>query len=164
MEELEIYYNNKKLINDYFLKPSETQIEPKIKYNFNENNLYTLIMYDPDAVNGTHIHWLVTNIKNNIKNSKILLPYKGPAPPPKTGKHRYIFELYRQPEMLNVEPFEQRSISINLLRNKLNVSNYISKIKFISQNESGGKHKRTKRRKGTKGKRGCKKTKRNRKY
>jgi len=160
MEELEIYYNNKKLINDYFLKPSETQIEPKIKYNFNENNLYTLIMYDPDAVNGTHIHWLVTNIKNNIKNSKILLPYKGPAPPPKTGKHRYIFELYRQPEMLNVEPFEQRSISINLLKNKLNVSNYISKIKFISQNESGGKHKMSKRRKG---KRGCKKTKRNRK-
>ena len=159
MEELEIYYNNKKLINDYFLKPSETQIEPKIKYNFNENNLYTLIMYDPDAVNGTHIHWLVTNIKNNIKNGKILLPYQGPAPPPKTGKHRYIFELYRQPEMLNVEPFEQRSISINLLRNKLNVSNYISKIKFISQNESGGKYKKTKRRKGYN-----KRTKRNKKY
>ena len=162
MEELEIYYNNKKLINDHFLKPGETQIEPKIKYNFNENNLYTLIMYDPDAVNGTHIHWLVTNIKNNIKNSKILLPYNGPAPPPKTGKHRYIFELYRQPEMLNVEPFKERSISINLLRNKLNVSNYISKIKFISQNESGGKHKRTKIRKSKA--RRYKRTKKNRKY
>ena len=161
MEELEIYYNNKKLVNGDFLKPSETQIQPKIIYNFNENNLYTLILYDPDAVNGTHIHWLVTNIKNNIKNSKILLPYQGPDPPPKTGKHRYIYELYRQPEMLNVEPFEERSISINLLRNKLNVSNYISKIKFISQNDSGGKHKKTKR-KGTK--RYNKKTKRNRKY
>jgi len=61
--------------------------------------------------------------------------------------------------MLNVEPFEQRSISINLLRNKLNISNYISKIKFISQNESGGKHKKTKRRRKYK-----KKTKRNKKY
>ena len=159
MEELEIYYNNKKIANDDFLKPSKTQIEPKIKYNFNLNNLYTLVMYDPDAVNGTHVHWLVININNNIKNGKILLPYKGPAPPAKTGKHRYIFELYEQSEMLNVEPFEQRSISINLLRNKLNVSNYISKIKFISQNESGGKHKKTKRRKICN-----KKTKRNRKY
>jgi len=159
MEELEIYYNNKKLVNDEFLKPSETQIEPKIKYNFNSNNLYTLIMYDPDAVNGTRIHWLVTNIKNSIKNSKILLDYQGPAPPAKTGKHRYIFELYEQSEMLNVEPLEERSISINLLRNKLNVSDYISKIKFISQNESGGKHKKTKRRKIYN-----KKTKRNRKY
>ena len=159
MEELEIYYNNKKLVNDEFIKPSETQVEPKIKYNFKSNNLYTLIMHDPDAVNGNRVHWLVTNINKNINNSKTLLPYVGPAPPIKTGKHRYIFELYKQSEMLNVEPFEQRSISINLLRNKLNVSNYISKIKFISQNDSGGKHKKTKRRKTHN-----KKTKRNRKY
>ena len=116
-------------------------------------------MYDPDAVNGTHVHWLVTNISENINNGKILLPYQGPAPPAKTGKHRYIFELYEQSEMLNVEPLEQRSISINLLINKLNVSNYISKIKFISKNESGGKNKKTKRRK-----RNNKMTKRNRKY
>ena len=159
MEELEVYYNNKKLVNNEFLKSSETQIKPKIKYNYNLNNLYTLIMYDPDAVNGTNVHWLVTNIKNNIKNGKILLPYQGPAPPANTGKHRYIFELYKQSEMLNVEPFEQRSISINLLKSKLNLTNYISKIKFISQNESGGKHKKTKKRKGYN-----KRTKRNRKY
>ena len=148
MEELEIYYNNKKLVNDDFLKPSETQVEPKIKYNFNLNKLYTLILYDPDAVNGTHVHWIASNIKNNINNSKALLPYQGPAPPAKTGKHRYMFELYKQSEMLNVEPFEQRSISIKSLRNKLNLSKYISKIQFISQNESGGKHKKTKKRKG----------------
>ena len=147
MEELEIYYNNKKLVNDEFLKPSETQVEPKIKYNFKSNNLYTLIMHDPDAVNGNRVHWLVTNIKNNINNSKALLPYQGPAPPVKTGKHRYMFELYKQSEMLNVEPLGERSISINSLRNKLNLSRYISKIQFISQNESGGKHKKTKKRK-----------------
>ena len=158
MEELEIYYNNKKLVNDDFLKPSETQIEPKIKYNFKPNNLYTLIMHDPDAVNGNRVHWLVTNINKNINNGKILLPYVGPAPPAKTGKHRYMFELYKQSEILNVEPLGERSISINSLRNKLNLSRYISKIQFISQNESGGKTKKTKRRKSNN-----KKTKRNRK-
>jgi hypothetical protein len=83
----------------------------------------------------------------NINNSKALLPYQGPAPPAKTGKHRYIFELYKQTEMLNVEPLTERSIPINSLRNKLNLSKYISKIQFISQNESGGKHKKTKKRK-----------------
>ena len=158
MEELEIYYNNKKIRNDEFLKPSETQIEPKIKYNFKSNNLYTLIMHDPDAVNGTHVHWIATNIKNNVNNGKVLLPYQGPAPPAKTGKHRYIFELYKQSEMLNVEPLRERSISINSLRNELDISRYISKIQFISQNESGGKTKKTKRRKSNN-----KKTKRNRK-
>jgi len=163
MEELEIYYNNKKLVNDEFLKPSETQVEPKIKYDFNLNNLYTLILYDPDAVNGTHVHWTAINIKNNINNSKALLHYQGPAPPVKTGKHRYIFELYKQSEMLNVEPLGERSISINSLRNKLNLSKYISKIHFISQNESGGKRKKTKRNNKKNKKRNNKKTKK-RKY
>ena len=143
MSKIELYYNNRKVLNDEFLKPSETQIQPELKFNFDSNNLYTLIMYDPDSVSGTHIHWLVININNNIKNGKILLPYKGPAPPPKSGKHRYTFELYEQENMLNLEPFENRIITINSLKNKLNiVDNCIAKIKFISQNESGGKSRR----------------------
>ena len=139
MKELEIFYNNKKISNNDFLKPNETQIQPDIKYTFNINNLYTLIMYDPDAVNGTHIHWLVININNNINNSTILLPYQGPAPPAKTGKHRYIFEIYKQQKPLNLKPFNKRSISVNLLKKELNITNYISKFQFISQNEAGGK-------------------------
>lgn len=154
---MEVFYNNKLVNNNEFLKPIETQIKPQIKYNFKPNNLYTLILYDPDAVNGTHVHWTVTNIFNDVKNGKALLHYQGPAPPAKTGKHRYIFELYKQSEKLNTEPLRERSISINLLRNKLNLSNYISKIQFISQNESGGKTKRIKRKSYNK------KTKRNRK-
>ena len=143
MSKIELYYNNRKVLNDEFLKPSETQIQPELKFNFDSNKLYTLIMYDPDSVSGTHIHWLVININNNIKNGKILLPYKGPAPPPKSGKHRYTFELYEQENMLNLEPFENRIITINSLKNQLNiVDNYIAKIKFISQNESGGKSRR----------------------
>jgi phosphatidylethanolamine-binding protein (PEBP) family uncharacterized protein len=147
MSKIELYYNNRKVVNDEFLKPSETQIQPELKFNFDSNKLYTLIMYDPDSVSGTHIHWLVININNNIKNGKILLPYKGPAPPPKSGKHRYIFELYEQENMLNLEPFENRIIAINSLKNQLNiVDNCIAKIKFISQNESGGKKTRRRRR------------------
>jgi phosphatidylethanolamine-binding protein (PEBP) family uncharacterized protein len=138
---MEIYYNNKKIVNDEFLKPSETQIKPEIKFNLNSAKYYTLIMYDPDAVVGTFVHWLVTNIsKNNINNSNPIFPYKGPAPPPNTGKHRYIFELYEQTGMINtVLPNEKRSISINELRNALKLSHYNYKIMFISQNESGGK-------------------------
>jgi phosphatidylethanolamine-binding protein (PEBP) family uncharacterized protein len=145
MKELEIYYNNKKLVNNEFLKPSETQVKPKIEFDYNSNKLYTLIMYDPDAVSGTHIHWLVANINKNINDGTILLSYKGPAPPLKSGKHRYIFELYEQENMLNLEPFKNRIITINSLKNQLNiVDNYIAKIKFISQNESGGKNKKSK--------------------
>ena len=53
---MEVYYNGKKIKENEFLKISETQVEPKIKLNVNSNQLYTLIMYDPDAVKGTYIH------------------------------------------------------------------------------------------------------------
>ena len=85
---MEIYYNNKKVVNNEFLKPSETHTKPEIKFNFDYDKYYTLILYDPDAVGGTHIHWLVINILDrNINNGKTILPYKGPAPPPNSGKH-----------------------------------------------------------------------------
>ena len=54
-------------------------------------------MHDPDSVHGDYCHWLIINIQgNNLNNGDTILPYKGPSPPPKTGVHRYIFELYKQ--------------------------------------------------------------------
>lgn len=140
---MEVIYNNKLIKNNEYVKVLETQTEPQIVFHDNKNNIYTLIMYDPDAINGTYIHWIVSDIKeNNIKNGKVLIPYKGPAPPPKTGKHRYIFELYLQGNNLNIS---ERSISIISVRNKMSLNEPIYKIQFISQNEGGGKKRKTKR-------------------
>jgi hypothetical protein len=148
MSKIEIYYNNKKLENNEFLKPSETQTKPAVKFDFKYDKYLTLILYDPDAVGGNHIHWLVINISHSdINNGKIILPYKGPAPPPNSGKHRYIFEVYEHSNIINIEPMEKRVIPISSLKNLLGVTNSIYKIKFISENESGGKKKSKKTRK-----------------
>ena len=56
-------------------------------------------MYDPNAVIDSHnfVHWVVTNIKRNqISSGNHLLPYYGPHPPPGSGTHHYIFELFKQ--------------------------------------------------------------------
>ena len=53
---MEVYYNNKILKDDDFLRVKCVQEEPKIILNTNPNKLYTLIKYDPDAVNVTTIH------------------------------------------------------------------------------------------------------------
>jgi hypothetical protein len=139
---MEVFYNNKLLESGIFLKPSETQLAPKITFNEpkNDNKLYTLIMYDPDAVNGTYVHWLVTNISNReITNGNEVLKYMGPAPPPKTGRHHYIFELYIQTEFTRLSINERSLNSIELLKSKLPLKNQTSTIFFISQNETGGK-------------------------
>jgi phosphatidylethanolamine-binding protein (PEBP) family uncharacterized protein len=48
-----------------------------------------LIMYDPDAPNPPYLHWVLVN-------GIPVVPYQGPSPP-KGKKHRYIFELYSNP-------------------------------------------------------------------
>ena len=162
---MNIEYNNKTIKNGQFLKPSETQKLPKIFYKtYNPLQKYTLIMYDPDAyklvnnklVPTTHIHLLVVNIKGNkIHDSTTIFPYTGPAPPPKTGKHRYIFELYEQPnafldKSLLDDLGKEKSISnIENIKRMMNLNLPVYKKYFLSQNENdmmiknGGKRKKT---------------------
>ena len=139
---MEVYYNNKIVNNNELLKPSETQTKPQIKYSFENNKLYTLLMHDPDSIYGNRFHWIVANISGDVKNGVDLLPYIGPAPPPKTGIHHYIFELYEQDRNIDVN-MEERNVPMEVVKNKLNIGEPISVIHFISKNESGGR--RTKR-------------------
>lgn len=144
---MEVFYNGNILKDNQFLTVSESQVEPEIKINVDPSKLYTLVLYDPDAINGTYIHWTKTNITHNdIKTGNIIIPYKGPAPPPKTGKHHYIFNLYQQNAVNKMLPLEQRVFELNELENKLQVNNPIYKIQFISANESGGKKSKRNRR------------------
>lgn len=137
---MEVFYNEKLIKDGEFCKISETQIEPKIKLNMNSNKFYTLIMYDPDAISGTYIHWTIINITNNdIKTGNILVSYKGPAPPINSGKHRYIFNLYKQDRKKIIDPINERIIDIEELRKNLKVGDPIIVTKFISENEGGGK-------------------------
>jgi phosphatidylethanolamine-binding protein (PEBP) family uncharacterized protein len=156
---MEVYYNNKLVNNNEFLKPSETQFKPEIKYSFENNKLYTLLMRDPDSIHGNRFHWIAINIVNDIKNADDLLSYTGPAPPPKTGMHHYIFELYEQERNIDMK-LEERNIPMNFVKKMLNIGEPISVIQFISKNQSGGKRKkRSKRKRNNK-----KKTKRYKRY
>jgi phosphatidylethanolamine-binding protein (PEBP) family uncharacterized protein len=156
---MEVYYNNKLVNNNEFLKPSETQSKPQIKYTFENNKSYTLLMRDPDSIHGNRFHWIAINIVHDIKNGQDLLSYTGPAPPPKTGTHHYIFELYEQDRSIDMK-LEERNIPMDFVKKILNIGNPISVVQFISKNQSGGKRKkRTKRKRNNK-----KKTKRYKRY
>ena len=162
---LQIYYNGEEIKNKQFLTPTETNSQPIVKYNdnYNSNNkLYSLIMYDPDSIYGTYIHWAIINIpSNDIKNGDILLPYKGPSPPYNTGKHRYIFNLYMQPNKIEKIQIENRDMSS--IKKIIDINNPVSNFLFFSEyeyNKKGGKNK-TKKNKTKKNKTKKNKTKKN---
>lgn len=73
-----------------------------------KNTTFTLALTDPDATSRTNpkwsefCHWIVTNVTVTSTarhtasvGEKLdeLVVYKPPTPPPKTGRHRYVFVL-----------------------------------------------------------------------
>jgi|688.fasta_scaffold738358_2 phosphatidylethanolamine-binding protein (PEBP) family uncharacterized protein len=155
-----VKYGNKDIINGVFLTPLQTANQPSVTYtdaNTSNNGLYTLIMYDSNAVSETknHNHWIVINIPSNqlqigsLTNCDTLLPYNGPAPPSGSGEHIYTFELYKQNDNLakTAMTSNDRIISLNDIKRKIGVQNLtpISSVYFISEHQNiGGKNRNSK--------------------
>lgn len=137
---MKVLYNNLEIKNGRFITPKETRVEPKIEYYAKPNALYTLIMHDPDAVGGNLIHWIIVNIDgNNLHSGDELLKYKGPAPPPGSGRHKYIFLFFKQNSIINNVIFK-RHISMVELYKKLDVIiKPVYTIYFTSKNQYDGK-------------------------
>lgn len=100
-EKIEVKYGDKVVDLGTELTPTETQQIPEIHYKHEGGVLYTLIMTDPDVptrgYNREWRHWIVGNIpEENVAKGEILAEYVGPAPPKNTGKHRYVFLIYKQ--------------------------------------------------------------------
>lgn len=99
------------------VNPSKTQKTPEVTFHDGlpnsvwsngETPQLTLAMTDPDAPSRDNpewseiCHWIATDITLSTSDSnsldsvskqklKEIMPYKQPGPPPKTGKHRYVF-------------------------------------------------------------------------
>jgi phosphatidylethanolamine-binding protein (PEBP) family uncharacterized protein len=86
---------------------------------------YTVILTDPDAPSRDNpewsemCHWIITGLTlpdadssrvHPQKQLKEIVPYKPPGPPPKTGKHRYVF--------LVLAPANATTLPLNLSKPK----------------------------------------------
>jgi phosphatidylethanolamine-binding protein (PEBP) family uncharacterized protein len=97
--------------------------------------LYTLIMFDPDALGGTKIHWLVTNIDLRSQTCTTVLPYTPPHPPMMTGRHRYFFWLVQQEKKISIHPkIHGRFLSVEHVFQYLGLSseNIVDAFFFLS--------------------------------
>ena len=146
---MEVVYNGVKVISQKApyqeLLLSKTINQPIVTITPNPSQYSSLIMYDPDSVKGIFIHWLVINIPinaNNINSGQIIKSYYKPSPPPKTGKHRYMFELYSHVNKLQVDTHKEINYSnISKLLSGNPNAKLVKKLVFLSENKSqtGGK-------------------------
>lgn len=105
-----VQYGSKNIRNNQKnFSEAETAPQPLVS-GFEPDTCYTLVMIDPDAgktkpndprpgnSDKYYLHWLVVNISGgSLSSGDGLVSYQGPTPPPGTGKHEYIFQLYKQP-------------------------------------------------------------------
>ena len=161
---MEISYNGTYLTesSNIEIKLEKTQQQPDIIISQNNNNYSSIIMYDPDAIGGIFVHWLILNIPkyNQITSGEIKKKYYPPSPPPGTGKHHYIFKLYTHDNKIE--------INNNDVHNYDTVSNILSKetnlietLEFITEysNMNGGRRKLKDRGRRKSGKKYIKKSK-----
>ncbi|KAK3595323.1 hypothetical protein CHS0354_004478 [Potamilus streckersoni] len=103
--QLKLLYGSIDVLSGMVLTPSQVKDRPKVEYEAEKEEFYTLIMNDPDApsrkdpVMGEWHHWLVTNIPGaDVSKGEEVTQYVGAGPPKGTGLHRYVFLLYKQPK------------------------------------------------------------------
>jgi len=95
------------------LTPTQVKDQPSVAWNGDHHSFYTICLTDPDipsraAANRNDRsewhHWLVGNIPGtNLSEGVTLTAYVGSGTPPKTGLHRYVFLVYKQPSKLTFD-------------------------------------------------------------
>lgn len=120
---------NNQVIPSEFTGEGE-DVVPRMQWSNVPTNAKSLVLIcdDPDAPEGTWVHWVVYNIPATAKNLNFLkksntktangtmqginswpdapdnLGYKGPMPPAGSGIHHYHFKLYALDTMLDLKP------------------------------------------------------------
>lgn len=92
------------------LTPTQVKDQPSVTWDAEAESFYTLCMTDPDAPSRSDPqyrewhHWLISNIPGtDIAKGEILSDYVGSGPPEKSGLHRYVFLVYKQPGKLTFD-------------------------------------------------------------
>jgi phosphatidylethanolamine-binding protein (PEBP) family uncharacterized protein len=116
---MNVFYGKTKVLDGNYITKQQASTMPDINLDLQPKKLYTLLLMDPDAVEGNKIHFLLLNYSIHNQGN-IILPYVGPNPPKGSGIHRYYFLLIQQKSL--IEPnlnFPSRYISIEKILNLL---------------------------------------------
>ncbi|XP_066277212.1 phosphatidylethanolamine-binding protein homolog F40A3.3-like [Branchiostoma lanceolatum] len=108
---LELSYGAVKIEQGNVVTPTQVKDRPTVlNWPAEEGALYTLIKTDPDAPSRAEPkfrewhHWVVVNIpRTDWSKGEVLTDFVGAGPPPKTGLHRYVFLVYKQPGKLECD-------------------------------------------------------------
>ncbi|CAN6195236.1 unnamed protein product [Urochloa humidicola] len=108
---LSVRYGTRDLTNGCEIRPSIAANPPAIQIAGRANDLFTMLMTDPDAPSPSEpsmrewLHWLVVNVPGGADPSHqgdVVVPYMSPRPP--VGIHRYVVVVFQQKGRIHSPP------------------------------------------------------------
>lgn len=112
------------------------------------SNYHTLVVYDISAPSkenpylSPYMHFMAVNIPyNNVSQGNILLGYQPPSPPPDSGLHTYVIDVYEQETFLQIngdifeQDFTRPNFNLQLFINQ-NRLHLLDRIQFETQLQS----------------------------
>ncbi|XP_031403371.1 protein MOTHER of FT and TFL1 isoform X2 [Punica granatum] len=162
---ISVNYGSKHVNNGCDIKPSMSADTPKVTISGRPDQLYTLVMTDPDAPSPSEpsmrewVHWIVVDIPGGTNVSRAysaphavegparvvgpllpppgreILPYMGPRPP--VGIHRYILVLFQQRAPLGLvdQPTSRANFNTRHFAAHFGLSLPVATVYFNSQKE-----------------------------
>jgi len=134
---LSIQYGDLKVNLGNELTPTQVKNPPNFSWEgADPKKFYVLCMTDPDVPSRKEPkyrewhHYLVANIPgSDIAKGEVLSEYVGSGPPKDSGKHRYVFLIYEQPEKLT---FDEKRLTNRSMDGRANFSirNFAKKYKL----------------------------------
>ncbi|XP_055917010.1 protein D3-like [Eupeodes corollae] len=130
------------------LTPTQVKDPPKINFQCDANQFHALCLTDPDSPSRGRPtfrewhHWLVGNIPGeDVSKGEVLSAYISPCPPRTSGKHRYIFLVYKQskkltfdePRLGNTRSNNRECFSVKKFAEKYQLGNPIAGNLFIAE-------------------------------
>ncbi|XP_037417168.1 protein MOTHER of FT and TFL1 homolog 2-like [Triticum dicoccoides] len=147
-----VAYGARDLSNGCHVKPSLAADQPLVGISGRRNDLYTLVMTDPDAPSPSeptmreYLHWIVVNIPGGTDATKgeVVVPYMGPRPP--VGIHRYVLVLFEQktrfPYVAEAPPEERAYFNTRAFAGNHELGLPVAVVYFNSQKEPSGHRRR----------------------
>ncbi|KAK8753963.1 hypothetical protein OTU49_004976, partial [Cherax quadricarinatus] len=101
------------------VKPREAAKEPMVEFQSQPDDLWTLILTNPDGnllENETEcLHWFIGNIKGgDITTGEVICDYLQPFPPRGTGYHHLVFVLYKQDGYMDYSTYKKQQPCLSL--------------------------------------------------
>lgn len=134
VEPFRIMFGAQEVQNGAVIAQETTEQPFSFQIDANPNQLFTVIMYDINAVVPAYIHYMYINVRNNDPlTGNEFYSYEPARPPPGTGRHEYVVLAGQQREFIQPVPVheERDGHDIETIIDSLDLERMISLRFFI---------------------------------